>query len=228
IGDDFRRLYVRGRDRIVLAAKRKILDLDDGKRANLRVARDVLWNGAFSDEEICAEYFGGILAASRSPSGDDDSTVPFVDVVKSMSSAQLKLHYSLYHSLATGLMERGENKDVYELPQTEEIFIRNSNLAGRSDVDLESLLRLGLISSFSTSRARIGENRVLPYCAARPSRFGILLYAAAHNQLEWWQAFGLKDLGRFEGIEAPELFGFSLDELTERATVLFGLGNQRE
>ena len=105
IGQDLSRLYAKGRDRIVRAAKRKTPDLDDGKAANLRVARDVLWNGAFADDEVCAEYFGGLLAGSRSEDGKDDRGLPFVDIVRSLSSSQLRLHYVLCHALSNVLVD---------------------------------------------------------------------------------------------------------------------------
>src|SRR5688572_11934981 len=73
LGDDARNLYKLGRDKLVQAALRKLKNPDSGERANLRVAKDVLWNGSFTDEQICAEYFGGILAASRSADGKDDT-----------------------------------------------------------------------------------------------------------------------------------------------------------
>lgn len=66
MGDDINKLYVRGRDKIVDAATKKIDDPEDGKTVNLRAARDVLWNGAITEDEVCAEYFGGMLAAARS------------------------------------------------------------------------------------------------------------------------------------------------------------------
>ena len=39
IGEDLAKLYAKGRDRLMRAATRKVPDLDDGKCANLRVAR---------------------------------------------------------------------------------------------------------------------------------------------------------------------------------------------
>ena len=75
IGEDLKRLYAVGRDKILIAGYKKIKNKEDGRKANLRVAQDVFWNGAFTDDEICAEYFGGILAASRSEDGKDDSAI---------------------------------------------------------------------------------------------------------------------------------------------------------
>jgi len=47
-GKDLGRLYTYGHDGIFHAARNKMPDLKHGKRGNLRVTRDVLWNGAFS------------------------------------------------------------------------------------------------------------------------------------------------------------------------------------
>lgn len=214
IGDDLAHLYEKGRDRIFSAARTKIPDIEDGKRANLRVARDVLWNGAFSDEAIGAEYFGGILAASRTVDGRSDAAIPFVDVVKAMSSSQLRLHYDFYHSLSKSLIERTTRSRVFELPRSEEIFVFGLT----NGVDPASLLRLDLISSYSFDVITINTT-AFPYCSARPSLFGIMLYAAAHNMLERWQAYGLIEFQGIEGIEPPLLFATSLEEFTRRAEI---------
>src|SRR5215213_6779942 len=63
VGEDLQRVYAAGRDAILANAYKKVEDPGDGKQANLRVTRDVLWNGSFADSEICAEYFGGIMAS---------------------------------------------------------------------------------------------------------------------------------------------------------------------
>ena len=55
----------------------------------------MIWNGAVTDDEVCAEYFGGILAASRTEDGKDDSAIQFVDCIKAMSAKQLHLHYAI-------------------------------------------------------------------------------------------------------------------------------------
>ncbi|MCY4197572.1 MAG: hypothetical protein OXD33_11775 [Rhodobacteraceae bacterium] len=44
----------------------------------------------------------------------------------------------------------------------------------------------------------------------------ITLSAAAHNQWEWWQAFGLRRFVEFENIKPPEIDGRTLEELLAR------------
>ena len=118
IGEDLAKLYAKGRDHLMRAATRKVADLDDGKRANLRVARDVLWHGAFAESDICSEYYGGLLAASRSADGEDDTAIPFVNAIKSMSSLQIRTHYDIYWSFEKLLLERNRKGATFNLYET--------------------------------------------------------------------------------------------------------------
>ncbi len=59
-GQELKQRSVVGLEQIIDSAPSKTKNLDDGKAANLRVTRDVLWNGAITEDEVCAEYFGGM------------------------------------------------------------------------------------------------------------------------------------------------------------------------
>ena len=221
IGGDLEKLYAAGRDRIIGQAAAKVDNLEDGRRANLRVARDVLWNGAFSESEVSVEYYAGLLAASRSMDGLDDEATPFVDAVKSLASRQLKLHYGIYRCLERILEEdhaNGETFDVFGIQGRMDVFFAGHDQS-KSALDLQVLQRNGLISEFTFDRriiTREGQEYSLPFCRARPTLFGITLYAAAHNQLEWWQAFGLRRFGEFGDVEPPKIYARTLEELLDR------------
>ena len=221
LGDDIQKWICNKRTEIISRAADKVDNLEDGKCANLRVARDVLWNGLFSESEVCTEYYAGLLAASRSADGLDDEAVPFVDVVKSLASRQLKLHYSIYCSLERILEQahaNGEAFDISGIHGRMDVFFVGHD-PHNSDLDLQVLQRNGLITEFSTGSKRIareGREQLLLFCRTRPTMFGISLYAAAHNQLERRRAFGLRHFGEFDGIEPPEIFGRTLEELLNR------------
>jgi len=52
--------------------------------------------GSYCEDELSAEYFGGILASSRSVDSKDDRGVPLIDILKSLSTHQIRTHYIFY------------------------------------------------------------------------------------------------------------------------------------
>ena len=220
-GDNLAKLYKVGRDRLIHRAAEKVNDLNDGKRANLRVARDILWNGSFSESKVSIEYFAGLLAASRSEDGLDDELSPFVDTIKSLASKQLKLHYIIYRSLERILEQESTNGETFDIFRTQgnvEVYFVGDSI-DNANLDLQVLLRYGLISEFETNSEEInrdGQKQILFYNRIISNMFGIILYAAAHNQLEWWRAFGLRQFGEFRGVKPPKIYGRTLQELLDQ------------
>ena len=224
IGDDLASFYKFGVDKILSSAYRKTKDIHDGKAANLRVAHDILQNGAFSSDEFVLEYFGGLLASSRSSDGWKDDATPFVDVVKSLSSSQLKLHYNIYSALEQLALSDPEishsSSSGSDAVKSKTLYIHynDSNAA----IHLNVLARHGLVGSASFTGTRFrypndDEEQILFYVSGSPTTFGVMLYAAAHGILEWWQLYGRRKMEGVEGIEAPAVFGLSMEELVKKA-----------
>lgn len=225
IGNDLQKLYSTGRDKIIAVAIRKS-NVKDGKKANLRVARDVFWNGSFTDEAICAEYFGGILASSRSTDGKDDRGVYYTDIIKSLSSQQLLLHYIIYHSLNKLWREMSSDKnrpnvgDANEIGQYHIWFatkeVEESGIISM-EKDLIALNSKGLINDFEGKAHKLEEGREIPYTHVQPTTLGVQLYAVAHNKLAVWRQIPFEDFGEFPDIKVPTLFTFSIEELLVKA-----------
>jgi len=225
IGQDLRTLYIKGRDLILQKAFKKLRNPKDGKRANLRVARDVFWNGSFTDEAICAEYFGGILAASRSTDGKDDSGVFFVDIIKSMSSGQLRMHYIIYRTLNKALIVNKEKKTLNpgqesEL-QREKLFFPLLEIIeqfGTEDLGiiLHGLRAKNLIGYFQTKNYKLENNKEMPYLEVAPTSLGVQLFAIANNMFSDWRRFSTIDFGDFDEVILPKFYAQSLDSLLEK------------
>ena len=217
MGEDLKRLYAAGRDRVMSAAERKIEDLDDGKRANLRTARDVLWHGAVTEDVVSAEYYGGLLAASRSADGQDDTAIPFVNAIKALSRRQLKMHFNIYWSLEEMMLAqkaKGDLRDPAEIRDGRTVCIAGHILI--SAIDLRVLEQQGLVGvwriddmNFETAE---GEKRGVDCISAQTSMFGVMLYAAAHNQLHNWHALGIHKFGDFADVEPPDFYASSKEE----------------
>jgi hypothetical protein len=114
VGDDLRH-YTQYRlgnaERIVERAAARSRSLDNGSSVNLRVAHVLLADGSYCDDELMADYLGGLLAASCTPKGRDDRAVAWSKLISSLSSLQIRAHYLLYREWAARLRIIG----VYEL-----------------------------------------------------------------------------------------------------------------
>ena len=223
MGQDFKKLYEKGRDKIVANAIKKTKNIDLNDRTNLRVTRDVLWNGSFTDESICAEYFGGVLASSRSKDGKDDFGVFYVNIIKSLSSNQLNMHYIIYRTLNKILITNEEKKTLNpglgsEL-QKEKLFF---NLIGTVEQDqdmgpslfaLNSMGLIGLNLRIDNHMTKLGN---IVYVGVTPTALGIQLFAVANNMFNDWRKFSTVDFGDFEDAILPKYYSQSLDGLCEK------------
>jgi hypothetical protein len=228
VSADIAKLYEKGRDKIIEKASKKIKDENDGRSANLRVTRDVFWNGSFTDEAICAEYFGGILASSRSDDGKDDAGVYYVDLIKSLSSNQLKLHYLIYLSFnksfvvdpSKSRLNPGQSTEL----SPEKIFIFTKELLqiiGENDIgrDLHAIHAKGLIGDFENKPYELRDGEKVHYLKVSPTSLGVQLYAVAHNKLNDWRNFATVDFGNFEEIGELKFRGKSIEKLLEDAGI---------
>jgi len=213
IGDDLKRVYTKGRDKIIEKAYKKIDNPEDNKSANLRIAHDVLTNGAFTDNEICAEYFGGVLASSRSEGGENDDAMQLLNTIKSLSSKQLYLHYIIYNSLNKLLTaeETPINVGQSDQIQRKRIWLNLEELNKlkiKHDTDFNILLE-----SYQTNIHKISEMHLFPYACAAPTTYGVLLYSVAHNALPKWRLFSQELFPDFDEVALPQKYAFSLNEL---------------
>lgn len=192
LAEDIAKVYVLGRDAIIKKAINKTSNIDDGAQVNLRIARDVFSNGSFSDEEICAEYFGGILASSRSEDGKDDSSMYFLDKIKSLSSNELKIHYIIYNVLNKLLINKSIT--INNINQGNDVKSVNIYLdvlevistSGLNENKLSSschiLFSAGLINFFHINSYKLTDNRSIIYLHVKPTILGIQIYAVANNK----------------------------------------------
>lgn len=90
--------------RIAKAADRKSAATGRDGIVNPRVAHSLLDDGSWCDDEMMVEYFGGLLAAGRTPTGRDDRAVAWTSLLASMSAIEIRLHFILYREWAHALI----------------------------------------------------------------------------------------------------------------------------
>jgi hypothetical protein len=64
-----------------------------------KVLKHILDDGSYCEDELSAEYFGGVLASSRSEKDIDDRGSSLIKLVAGMSSFQIRTHYIFYYML---------------------------------------------------------------------------------------------------------------------------------
>jgi hypothetical protein len=75
---------------------------------NTRVAFVMLEDGSLCDDELMAEYLGGVLAAARTPNGKDDRAVSWIKIIAGLSALQARAHYLFYREWAARLHDRAD------------------------------------------------------------------------------------------------------------------------
>lgn len=86
--------------KIFSSAEKKLGNrIEEPGKISPKVLKSILENGAWCEEELQAEYFGGVLASSRVDVSRDDRGAYFSSIICDLSSYQLRLHYLFYSSL---------------------------------------------------------------------------------------------------------------------------------
>ena len=70
--------------------------MDEAGAVSPRVLKHVVDEGRFCEDNLTAEYYGGILASSKNRIARDDRGVTLLAQVKDMSVYQLRLHFVAY------------------------------------------------------------------------------------------------------------------------------------
>ena len=213
LGDEFRG-WVEHRTeeakRIIEKARQKQeSEPDDEETVPPRVAKGVFEEGPYFDNELGAEYFGGILAASRTNKRYDDRGSSYVDLISRLSSYQIAVHYLFYKSVRIIYSENDLNlSHEKELSKIKTFFPLvtlevNIDLKDASRDEYNSLLQhifFGLLREDLLGSLKWGPKRDLPYkgnidrntpgVVFEPTALGISLYLWAHGK-------GSTDLNRF-------------------------------
>lgn len=190
---------------------------------NKRVAIEVLRSGGFIETDIGVEYFGGILAQAKTTDGKDDSGMYYTEVVKSLSSNQLRLHYVIYNSLQKLFVNDQEKYSSMNIGmetelQKHRIYFVPAELeqcaGSQLDKNIFVLVQSGLLgSTFRIDSIKENEQIAKHYAEFTPTALGIQLYASAYGRVHDWRNFNKVDFGNFENITLPSVFSSSKDDL---------------
>jgi len=84
----------------IFSSAHEVLGAEVEKKGEVppRVLKEILSEGPFCEDEISTKYFGGILAASRSPDKLDDRGAIIAQQISRLSTFQVRAHYLFYNS----------------------------------------------------------------------------------------------------------------------------------
>lgn len=86
--------------RIFSKAEKKLGDrIETPGEVPPRVLKAVLNEGSYCDDELAAEYFGGVLASSRTGTSRDDRGARIAKILDGLSTYQIRAHYLIYGSV---------------------------------------------------------------------------------------------------------------------------------
>jgi hypothetical protein len=104
-GEDLRKWTARRKEnfaRILENARKKLNSgLNNQAQVNPRVLKGVISDGTFCEDELMAEYFGGVLASSKSEVPRDDRGASFIALIGRLTTYQIRAHYIFYKIIKT-------------------------------------------------------------------------------------------------------------------------------
>lgn len=102
-GKDYSQKKIENLTKIFINAKKYLGPKLEEENSGIppRVFKEIIDNGSFCEDEICAEYYGGVLASSRSGVPRDDRAVVMLELIRSLSTYQIRTHYIFYQIIRT-------------------------------------------------------------------------------------------------------------------------------
>jgi hypothetical protein len=163
-----------------------------------RILKYIVDEASYVDNELAAEYFSGLLAASKSDRPRDDRALTFLKLLTSMSNYEIRLHYILYSSFRETFLSLDDfnvtitnqalkYKVFFPAQQFIESFIieEGENINHILEHAIIGLANRGLIGSYCYGDKNFMKQQIncLDHegIAASPSVLGSQLYLAVHG-----------------------------------------------
>lgn len=161
-----------------------------------RVLKEILGEGSFSDDPLMSEYFGGVLASSRSTISRNDVGATYLSWLGRLSAYQIRAHYVIYRALALlfkGCEFGGDENALARIFISHEGFNAAMDFCGEEDSEkITTRALLGLVNEyllcpeFTSGSPEVLRDRCAsatePGLVVQPSLLGLDLFLWAHGQ----------------------------------------------
>jgi hypothetical protein len=162
-----------------------------------KVLKNIVEDGRFCEEDLSVEYFGSVLASSRTEVSRDDRGAAFTSLVGRLTAYQIRTHFFFYGLWKAQFNGRAINVAVPQGRDSMQIFIPMDCYAAAMEFSekedfyvflshaIIGLAKESLIDSnynFGMVDPLNGENNPAPEpgILVRPSSFGVELFHWAH------------------------------------------------
>ena len=164
------------------AINKKSSQLDEDGRVNPRIIKDIVIEGAFCDTNILQEYYSGILIGARTIDGDD-SDIFYLNIVKGLSTDQLRLHYVIYSKFLNTYKgevvnlhqpeEKSKYKVIFNFDELSSLFgLTDSNKKKKfASQTIPALYSSGLVTSYDFDLKKDAEQFEFSYSLIGVSLF---------------------------------------------------------
>lgn len=179
-----------------------------------KVLKGVLDEGSFCEDALSAEYFGGVLASSRTGSSRDDRGASFLSLISRLSSYQIRSHYIFYHIVkrlfdgATINIGTSEGRGKMEVFIPFDIYIEAMEFSGKENINvlLEHIM-FGLHKEMLIENIfRYGSKEHLIKTFAKATSSGIIFQPSSIGiELFLW-AYGKSDLTNNDLFKTENIF----------------------
>jgi hypothetical protein len=183
------------------AAKKLGSKIEEPGQVPPRVLKSIIDEGSYCDNKIAAEYFGGVLASSRTENGRDDRGARISRTIERLSIYQLRTHFIIYSNIkkmfagkGISMNNEGRSKMQIFIPFIE--YFSAMDFSNEEKLKLPSILphcffglgsenlieptfyQYGLKASLSKYFAAVPSDGIL----CQPSAIGVELFLWAFGQ----------------------------------------------
>ncbi len=113
-----------------------------------KVLKTIINEGSYSDDEITVEYFGGILASSRTEQGRDDRGARIGKILDGLSVYQIRTHYIVYTLVRKIFKDSGYQFNMDDRPRMQ-LFIPWSSYSNAMEFSKNELNQITSILNHS-------------------------------------------------------------------------------
>ena len=110
----FTKKRIENTGKIFSNAEKKLGDkLDRPGQVPPKVLKTIINEGSYSDDVVAVEYFGGVLASSRTEVDRDDRGSRMAKMIDNLSVYQIRSHYLIYSTISELFSNSGNSFDTY-------------------------------------------------------------------------------------------------------------------